>query len=165
MAGGCLSLLISLGLWGDLEIIMVAVLSFPIHNLVEVRHKSVSLVIAICTLFCLVPNCFQILHIWMPCTVAIDFPFFIFFSLLCNYLFVAKPTYGSKQDPDGKNYEKRGRMRMIGKLQTYWHLTCLCCWVEKQFIECTQNPLQIDALSWYMAKMLTKIVMLRWNPL
>lgn len=46
MAGGGLSLLISLGLGGDLEIIMVAVLSFLIHNLFEVRHKSVSLVIA-----------------------------------------------------------------------------------------------------------------------
>lgn len=83
MAGGCLSLLISLGLCSDSKIIMAALLSFPIHNLVEVRHKSVSLVIAICTLFCLLPNCFQILHIWMLRAVAIDFAFLLF-SLLRN---------------------------------------------------------------------------------
>ncbi len=62
-----------LGLCKDLKITIVLDLSISVLNLVKVCHKSVSLVIAICTLSCLVSNCFQAIHFWRPWTVAIDF--------------------------------------------------------------------------------------------
>lgn len=54
-------------------------LSFSVLNLVKVCHKSVSLVIAICTLLCFVSNCF--FRHW---TVSIDFSLLIIGLLPTN---------------------------------------------------------------------------------
>lgn len=71
--GSCLSFLMLFGLCKGSKITIVLDLSFSVLNLVKVCHKSVSLVIGICTLSCLVSNCFQGVHFQRSWTVAIDF--------------------------------------------------------------------------------------------
>lgn len=68
-----LSFVVSLGLCKDVKITIVLDLSYSVLNLVKVCHKSVSLVIAICSPSCPLSNCFQAIHFWRPWTVEIDF--------------------------------------------------------------------------------------------